>query len=544
MNPSPANYQQMLATFQGGAPGQQQATPAAPGGGQMGAKSVFHLAGGQTVDDTYAAQLAQQFLGMPVGGVTPDGSAFMLQNGQTVPIAQVLGQLGAQVTSFRPLNADYSQAQPMLRAALATLPDDFRRKQYLEQHMQGLGLQQPLVEGSGDDWFIFNPEQGNWVAATNAPGMDMTDAAGGLISGTKMAGAIGGGIIGAGAGPLGLIGGSAAGGAGVNALQKAAFEMFDPTYGQIRAQMGEGEVLADIGKGAAVDAAGAALGYGGGRALGAMMGRGAHVPVAPMSRMAQTTGGGAEAVGRVMNRGANLFDKQWIGRPGSSVTQGIHGHDIAAGAMPVSGPLQMAGVVAELPAMGVRGANTAAQWAGRGVPGQPGARQILSELGGAAGRGIGRRMPAPAVGDDALAPFLKDAQIYNSSGLVELGGPERLAQELWRDEMAAQIGARGRSIGSGVGDFLEGLEKLGVGAEEVSRKIGAGAVKGTKYLGQGLETGGGLARQAGAIGRKVEDQLYGQLGAEEAYSRMPRASLDPYERYRAKVRQTYLAGGN
>lgn len=550
-------YQAMLANFQQQMAPQQQPQAQGPSAAP-GAKTIFTLADGATLDDTYVAQLAAQHLGMPVAGVSPEGSALMLQNGQTVPISGVLQQLGAQVQGFRPLQADYSQAQPQLRAALATLPDDYRRKQYLSHHMEQQGLPNAMIEGSGDDWFVYDPGGQRWMAATNAPGMDATDAAGALISGTKLLGAIGGSIAGAGLGPAGVIGGAAAGGAGANALQKAGFEMFDPTYAAVREGIPEGDILGDIGTGAAVDAAGAALPIAGGAVLGRMMGAGGQVAAAPVSRALGAGGGIAQGGGAMVNRMARAVDNPL-------------GRDVAAAMIPGASQAQMLGIGAQLPAMALRGGMRAAghlgeSALGRGVLGeeaaaglagfskrilqpgiqgeQAGARQMLSELGGSMGRGLGRRMPGPT--PDDLAPYLNEARVYKQN-LVDLGSEEQLAKELWRDEMAAKAGGYGRTAGSYAGELVESLERVGKGADQFARGISGPAIKALRYGGAGMEQAGRGASAIGAAGRNyrglpLEDQLYGQLGAEEAYSRLPHASLDPYEAL-LKERQSYLAGG-
>ncbi len=542
-----ANYEQ--ASQQGGPPQPQQGPQPSAGG-----KSLFTLADGSTVDDQYVAQLAAQHLGMPVQGVTPDGSGLQLQNGQVVPIMQALQQMGAQVQSFKPLQADYSQAQPMLRAALATLPDDFRRKQYLQHHMQSLGMAQPMIEGSGDDWFVYNPEAQTWMGATNAPGLDKTDAAGALISGTKMAGAIGGSMLGAAAGPAGMIGGAAAGGAGVNALQKAGFEMFDPSYADTRSQMGEGEVLGDIGKGAAVDAVSTGVPMVGGALLGRALGAGGQVAMAPLSRAAQIGGSMAEGAGQVGNRIAQAVDNPL-------------GRDVVAAMMPGASQLQMLGLGAQLPAMAVRGGVRAAGHVGDSAIGRaalgeeaaqglsnfsnrllhPGStRGAISELGGAAGRGIGRRLP---VTPEHAAPYADEAKVW-ASNLLDIGSEEQIAHELARDAAGSAGGGWGRNAGSRIGEVVQAVEQGGKAADQLAHGMAGVAIKGARYGAAGLEHAGSAARRLGELGRgsgrfSLEDQLWGHLGAEEAYSRLPHANLDDadvYERNR-RARQSYLAGG-
>lgn len=534
-------YQAMLATFQQNSQPQQQ--PQQQQGPQAGngAKSIFTLADGNTVDDLYVAQLAAQHLGMPIGGVTPDGTGLVLQNGQTLPIAQALQQMGAQVQSFRPLQADYSQAQPMLRAALATLPDDFRRKQYLEHHMQNLGMPQPMVQGAGDDWFVYDPQGQTWMAATNAPGLDKTDAAGGLIDGTRVLGALGGSVAGAGLGPAGVIGGAAAGGAGVNALQKAGFEMFDPEYADLRGQMGEGEVLGDIGKHAAVDAAGAALPLAGGAVLGRMMGAGGQVAAAPISRMMQGAGGMAEAGGQVLHGFGQALDNP-IGR------------DIAAAFIPGASQLQGLGLAAQLPGMAMRGGTRAAghvadSGIGRAALGEEGAAALgrfaheAGDTGAGFGRAVGTRWgEATTPSAEELAAVAPDAKLWGGLGIQS---EEQLAENLARQNVGRRVGDTGSRIGS----LIDAISRMGQGAESMARGISGAGIKGARYGGSMLEAAGGAARRAGALGRNIrgvslEDQLYGHLGAEEAYSRLSHASIDddPYERSR-RERESYLAGG-
>jgi hypothetical protein len=519
---------------------------------QAGAKSLFTLTDGSTVDDMYVAQLAQQYLQLPVAGVSPTGNALQLQNGQTMPIAQVLSQLGAQVKSFRPLEADYSQVQPAMRAAMQGLPDDFRRKQYLEHYMGQIQPDgpAPVVAGMGEDWFVFDPRSSKWMAATNAPGMDLSDAAGYGVQGAKMAGSIAGGAIGA-AGGLGLgsvpgaIAGAAAGGAGVDALTRAAFTMGDPSYAAVRDQMGEGEVLGDIGKGAAIDAVGAALPMAGGALL--------RSTLSPVSRMLSGGGAVAQNMGKVAGP---------IGRAADTRL----GRDVTAAFMPGAAEAQLVGLGAQLPAMATRGAVKATGALGEskigrslfgeeaaaglakfrgsvlGPEGSQTTRELFSNIGGAIGRG--RRIPEPSADD--IAKFMPDAKVYRGS-LLDLGTEEQVARELWRDSMKSQMGAQGRTWGSKIGSGVQTFEERGKSAESLARAAVTPVTKGLRYGGAAMERGGAGAQQLGKFGRgrngySLEDQIYGRLGAEEALGGLGRASIDS-ERYRRPKPPTYLTGG-
>lgn len=521
---------------------------------QAGAKSLFTLADGSTVDDMYVAQLAQQHLQLPVAGVSPTGNALQLQNGQTIPIAQVLSQLGAQVASFRPLEADYSQVQPAMRAAMQGLPDDFRRKQYLEHYMQQVQPDgpAPVVAGMGEDWFVFDPRSSKWVAATNAPGMDMSDVAGYGVQGLRMGGSIAGGALGA-AGGLGMgsvpgaIAGAAAGGAGVDAMTRAAFTMGDPSYAAVRDQMSEGEVLGDIGKGAAIDAIGAAVPMVGGAILGRTL--------APASRMLSGGGAVAQNAGKV------------AGTIGSAADTRL-GRDLTASILPGAAEAQLAGLGAQLPAMMTRGGVKAAGAIGNskigksvlgeeaaaglarfrqnvlGPEGSQTTRELFSNIGGAIGRSRASRLPGPSADD--VAKFMPDAKIYRGS-LLDLGTEEQVARELWRDSMKSQLGAKGRTWGSKIGSGVQTIEELGQSAESLALAAVTPLTKGLKYGGAAMERGGAAAQQLGKFGRgrggySIEDQLYGRLGSEEGLGGFGRANMET-ERYRRPKPPTYLTGG-
>ncbi len=313
---------------------------------QLQASGQYNVQG--TSDDGTSLNLAQ-----------PDGSV------QTVPVTQLLGNLGWQVSNAVPMDGhvDYDNVQAGWRAAVHKLPDDMTRRAYVEGRMREVGVEQPQIQGAGRNWYVFNPGSKTWIAVTNSPTMDRGDIMEAGLEIPKYAGSAFGGAAGAvaGGGVASLAtaaGGAALGGAGVDVLERSAIAAADPTFRRISSQ-NLGAHAADIGKGAALDAA----------TMGAFKGLPmAAKAISPkMGQVMETMANTGLASSAMEGTGAVL---QGGGRAVRGLAGAIDnplGRNLASAGMPIAGEASAAGFMMQAPeylaTAGARGIGTA----GRGL---------------------------------------------------------------------------------------------------------------------------------------------------------------------------------
>lgn len=496
----------------------------------------FELAGDQKITDQQVFQtLAEQ--GFNPTAVSPDGQMVTMQDGQgeyQTPMSAVLNNLGmGQMVGMKPLDADYSSADPMWRALVHKLPNDNDRRAVLQQILQQRGVQNPTIVGSGRDWHVFNPEGNYWVGLTNNPEWDATDLVeAGLEAPRFVASGLAGGAAAAGTGgnPFAGMAGAAAGGGAVDAMERGALAFFSPEYRQHLSQ-NPGATAADIAKGMAFDAAGMGIGKLAGKALGRATG-GMATEAAPLSALAR--GGGT------------------AGRVGGELTETMAGaldgpvmSDLATSFVPGAAEAQGLGYLMEAPAWLARNSAKGIDKLGGAVEGAlPRVGQGLKNV---AGRMTQPRGNIPAGDTRNVVGNVMEGGMARARSAMGHGPHAEEMYDYWRRASVAarKAGAspnEARAAGDRAAQEFEGRfmrgsdpatraagnagEKLGEYmnlAEEGGRNLGRVAVGGVRLGLKGVKTAGGLARRGGAaaesIGRRtvpIEASAYGRLGAERA----------------------------
>jgi hypothetical protein len=165
--------------------------------------------GTETMDSQELLQQYAEFSGMQPVGLSQDGSSGIYQTPQglqTIPFHEVLQQVGAEISEYKPKNAIPAENMLKYRMALDNISDpDVQQAYFKTVATKDFGVENPMILRSGTDTFLWDSRQGNWVSLTNQPGLDMTDVASGAGSLAKGALSLGGGILGGlGAGALGL----------------------------------------------------------------------------------------------------------------------------------------------------------------------------------------------------------------------------------------------------------------------------------------------------------------------------------------------------
>ena len=239
----------------------------------------------------------------------------------TMGVKDIFQQFGSQVKmgGITPVNPDESGIHLGWRAAISKLPDDDAKKAYLESKLKKEGIDKPMIEGSGRDWYAYDPKSG-WKSLTNSKSWDTSDAVEFATDIPRTVGATLGGIAGAGAGagaasiPLGMAGaglGSAAG----DSLTRGVLSA-DEDY---RNAASLGQHAKDVGFGAGIDTATAGAGFGLGKLLGTggkrvaeegFRGSASKYPrsISPISTTAEGIGGLARGAGYVTRKTGELID--------------------------------------------------------------------------------------------------------------------------------------------------------------------------------------------------------------------------------------------
>jgi hypothetical protein len=407
-----------------------------------------------------------QFSGMQPLGLTMDGSSGVFSSAQggiqTIPIHEMLGQNGMQIKEFYPENAIPAENIMKYRMSMETISDPDVREAYLKTvASKDFGIENPLITGQGSDRYLWNPNEGQWIALTNQQGFDASDLAGGVIGSLRgtlpIAGSIvGGGLAGLAASPTGpgaLLAG--AGGAGVGGgLGAAAAEAWlgggmsaiDPNLRSALAAKGsqgiDNEYLRSLSGFAKTE----------GRQIGTNV----------------VLGAGMGAAGPVLGRAL---------RPLSTGLQGI-----GSG---VKGVGQMARATGE-------GLGTPVGRMGLQIGLDPTGISGVGALGGAA-KDFAQPIAQGAVkGFDAL-----------KRGIHAVRGTEGPTMQ-FAGENFAQTAKNLPNLGR----FVSGVENVGKGLETVGRGVENVYAGGLKYGGAATSAAGSALRGLGKVGSVVETPAY------------------------------------
>lgn len=527
--------------------------------------------------DYVAEQLRAQ--GENVTGISPDGMSLTIVDGAgefQTPIADVLARNGWQLQGQMPSNANYEMANPDMRAAITLLPDDNAKQMFLQTIMTNRGLANAQISGSGRDWFVFDPDAGQYYGLTNNPEWDRTDISEGIAETPGVIGqAVGGVLGGLGAGLPGLAAGAALGGATTRGLTRGAVALADEYLpGMLNGDFG-GALMSNpsaLGKTMAIegvmDAGGALLGPVAGKTLGPIAKNVMETGI--VSQAAKGLGFVGENVGRGLDKASGF------------VADSMFGKELASFAVPGAGDAVALGTLSQLPAMGVRGAAK-----GIGSVGRSGLMQKYAP-------GLGNRMAN--FSDDLLKPTIRPTnlsnrltnqaeeiaakmrgQSYSTPGpgtaenilgnLGEMMGTKAANNKVYREglyryarsrglpaeealtfarntpaqtagkiaddivgtrgvrnaqQLAATI-ARPQSWGSAgqkIGRGLQTIENVGKSMEQGGLAVTGAALRTAQGAGKAMSRTGLASKLAGTVSSPLENRMYVRYGAEEA--------LDPY----------------
>jgi hypothetical protein len=495
--------------------------------------------------ETYTEQEVMQNLasqGVPIQGVSPDGMTLIglddAGQHQSVGISDVLQKFGYTVNDIKPSNPAENMVNPEWRMAIESLGDEDAKKSFLESKLRREGIENPKIYGKGSDFFTFDPRSAQWHALTNKQGMDMSDVAGLIPGGLRMAG----GIVGAGAGLMGGLGagsipmamaGGALGQGGAEAAMKAGFSM-DPDYAATQTM---GGVAGDIGGQALAGGAGAGIG-GAAMKYGSPMIK-ALANTGPVSTVGRALGGIGSAIGGGLRQA-----ERFLG--GGPIRQDI----TSAMLVPGAGTAQAAGLVAQAPDYLLKNIPRALQGIGKSEFGQaalsPTGAKALSEEAGALLRprvlsnpalefnkmlrGGANEVTSREVGGN-IGQRLAQARTFTPGGFSGGLSPQAQASS---EEMAAALqaglkrqgdwGHAGEVIGQGV----HNLGQAGLAVEKGVRGIGRGVTGAAELSGRTIQNAGQTVRNASLLSQPLENTAYLQqaLGlAEENMSRRYRKPL-------------------
>lgn len=177
---------------------------------------------------------------------TPDGMNVIMTDDQgdyTMPIDQVLQNVGAKLAGAKPQSADESGINAMWRYGVESLPEeDDVRKTFIETKLKKeAGVEKPQVIGKGSDWYYFNPGERKWMALTSGEGMTKATFASAVPTALKAVGSAMGGVGGAVAGgglasaATGAVG-AVLGGRGGHYLNKMISSGLDPDIGRLESE--------------------------------------------------------------------------------------------------------------------------------------------------------------------------------------------------------------------------------------------------------------------------------------------------------------------
>jgi hypothetical protein len=454
-----------------------------------------------SIDSTYLFNTLAQEGANPVK-ISPDGLTVTLRDAEgdyDVKAQDILKDKGWQVKGVAPVAPVTDHAKPEWRAAVSQLQDDTMREAYIRGQVQKLGVENPVVVGSGRDWHVFNPATGQWVAATNSPDWDSTDLVEGGLMGARAAGSVLGGIAGTlAAGPgAGTAAGAGLGGMATDVGMKTALGAMDPDFAELE--------MANLPKVGAHVAAGGALDAVTG-------GVGKFLPGIG-SRVAQGTGAALETAGKGVSALAGLAKKPLA----ADILGGVAAPNASLGAFG-----------AQIPAGAVKSIPRAAEWAGEKLA--QGAESLgakgfgsglVDDLWMAGGKMAdwGRKIGTPRGAPSPLQAYTarmagKDTTTRTATTQDVLGN---LAEEY--------VPSQARRAAA-MGDALEGMADTGRTVEGAIRTGVRAAAGATQGVAAGVQGVGTAARVAGTLARPVEGQYLARFGSEEMTPRLGEGIYD------------------
>ena len=243
-------------------------------------------------------------------GLSPDAKLVSFQDahGQyQVPVEQVLGKLGWQVTNKNFADSDRSNVNPALTFAVNTpsMANDQTKKEFLTQYLQHHGIDHPQVDGMGDDWHAFDPTTGRWMALTKGGGLGVDDLAKYGAKAPSFLGAVLGAGFGTAGSPVGMAAGAAGGGFAGARLADAGGAMVDPqAYESALGKQGWQQTASNWSKDVAMDALGGAAGGAIGKMLPGVAQTGIASKAADLGgQLASKVGPGIESLGNMASSG-------------------------------------------------------------------------------------------------------------------------------------------------------------------------------------------------------------------------------------------------
>lgn len=419
-------------------------------------------------------------------GLSPDAKLVNFQDshGQyQAPIEQVLQKLGWQVTGKDFQDSDRSGVNSALSFAINTSTlgaNDQAKREFLTSYLRHHGVDNPQIDGMGDDWHAFDPQTGKWQALTKGSGIGMDDVAKYAAKAPSFLGSVLGAGAGTAGGPLGMAAGGAGGGFLGGRTSDALGGLVDQkAYSDAINKEGFQQVATDWAKQAGFDA----LGGGGAGILGKFAPTIAKAGLA--SRALTGTGALAEGTGKA----------------------------VAAGADKLSGGLARELGMAAIDPLGVVTAGDAA-----GIPAQAikGGAALYDKFAPNIGRGIQRAASHPMA--EELAPEL-------AGKARGIGQAMRMRTPTFSEGMNAEEALQHTPFG-GVGKFADHAENLGKAVVAPVRAAYTTGMRGIQGLGKATELGGGAMQAIGNATGRHELNAAAHYGSEELYQRLLKRQRD------------------
>jgi hypothetical protein len=477
---------------------------------------------------------------------TPDGMNVIMTDDEgdyTLPMDQVLQNVGFKLAGAKPQDADESGINAMWRYGVESLPeDDDVRKAFITSKLsKEAGVQNPQVQGKGSDWYYFNPEQRKWMALTSGEGMTTATLAGLAPTALKAIGAAvggaggavaGGGLASAATGAAGAV----LGGRGGHYLNKVISSGLDPDIGRLESEYADKK----HGKGTLNHLAGDMKDNWGDMALdGATGGLAGAVPKlfakGAISQATRGTGAALKTAGNVTQGAANVVDNQ-LGRAiiRAPITGGLE-----AGAFAAQAPGYIVTKGTELLNRGAKwlGNKTGGKWGGKTAqftddlmqPRGP-ADEIVSAAEKTA-EGIAKvNKPKPKVqmiGAEEVRPKATARDIMGNLG-EKIGfklNPKGFLKEgnAYTDDAAkvlaegkrAQNSMAGGKTGEAVGKTVDDIRKAGKGIEDTldyATKKALGGIRNTGKVASGVGRG---MQTLGTLTNPWENRILARQGLDQ-----------------------------
>lgn len=519
----------------------------------------FVIDNGQGVNDTLSTQDVVKQLqesGENVVGTSADGSMIRLadEKGEfNVRAADLLRDHGWEVKGMAPLDASYDHINSDWRQAISVLPSDEHKQAYIEGQLKKSGISGAQVIGSGRDWYAFDPESNRYVALTNNPDWDMSDASEAMVGAPRAIGSLlggaGGAILGGGANPLTGAAGAGLGGAAADSLTRYVLAQSDPTLKEVMSS-DMGAMAKDVLKGASLDAITQGAFLGAPKVLGSLLGKEtgqaakSFLESGPLSTAARSLGGMAEEGGRIANKVARVADTSL-------------GREVASLAIPGVGDATAIGALGQIPGQAVRGIAR-----GIGSLGQTNMAKTLSPEGAEQLVGLSKNLTRKSFGpsnftnrfsqgaDQARNFIAGNSPIPKSTGgttedvlgnLGELlgggGGRQKVLRDTYTQARRYGIGAEeakkiadqaaeeslseaaraSRDIGRKIGRGVQNVENFSKGVENFGKGVTGATLKGVRAGSYAAGKGGSVVKNAAKIAQPIENRAYLRYGAEEMW---------------------------